>query len=156
MIMKNIIKFPILFAITTMFFALNITHAEDDKYNDPKFYGDTFDWDNSSPIDFLELLKSKKNEKCPTYSVFGMHGKWVRINHIPDLVALLDSKEPCANVCSIYSSFRDCNKSTIGREAAFIIEGFRRGKYPPEINSGRTHEQLDEIKKWWEGYSNKK
>ena len=148
-------KIPVLFAVM-MILALSLSYAENSKYNDPKFYGDTFDWENLGPIDFLELLKSKKNEKCPTYSVFGMHTKWVKINHIPDLVALLDSKEPCANVCSIYSSFLDCNKSTIGREAAFIIEGFRSGNYPPAGNSGRSREQIDEIKEWWKSFSNKK
>ena len=141
--------------LTIIIGMISFCYASEDEYNDPHFYGDTFNWEKSDPFELLELLKSKQNEKCPTYSIYEMHTNWVKIDHIPELISLLDSKEPCANVCSIYSSFRDCNKSTIGREAAFLIEGYRQGKYPPSGNSGGADEIIEELKNWWKIFTGK-
>lgn len=133
----------------------NYSIAEKDDRYDLKSYEDTFGFKHSDPMQFLEFLRSKKNEKCPTYSIHGTHPGWVKESHIPELISVIDSDEQCANVCMTISSFRDCNKSTIGREATFLIEGFRKGKYPPALNSGRADLAKVEIENWWRDYSSK-
>ena len=95
--MAKIIKISILISLAVMICAC--FSVNDNKNDGPQFYGDTFDWKNLGPIDFLEVLKNNQNEECPTYSIQGTHSDWVKKEHIPKLIALLDSKEPCANVC---------------------------------------------------------
>ncbi|VVS95619.1 hypothetical protein [Desulfoluna spongiiphila] len=99
---------------------------------------DAFEWAHGDPVAFLEFLRIKKNDPCPTFAVAGVPDTWLKKEHIPRLQERLDSREPCANVHSIYSSLRDCDPSTVGHEAAFLIEGFRKGSYPPGMNSGRA------------------
>jgi len=118
------------------------THSDHD--------GDTFDWKHADPLGFLEFLKAKQGEPCPTFAVEGVPDTWVTKEHIPQLMELLDSDEPCANVHSVYSSFHDCRKSTIGNEAAFLVEGFRTGRYPPEMNSGRYQLNGEKIRRVYE------
>lgn len=122
--------------------------------HEPRISSDEFDWQTSGPIEFLSLLKGKSHDPCPTYVIHGVTGKWVKEEDIPELIVLLGSDEPCANVCRTISSYMDCNTSTVGKEAAFIIEGFRRGEYPPDLNSGRARLTNDDIMLWWQDYSN--
>ncbi|OGF48902.1 MAG: hypothetical protein A2231_10450 [Candidatus Firestonebacteria bacterium RIFOXYA2_FULL_40_8] len=125
---------------------------------------DTFDFKNKTPLEFLEFLKqiAKNNrDKAGSYTV-GQHGGWIKEEHIPKLIEILDSTEPCANVCSYLSSYLEMKSSTIGHEAAFLIKGFRKGTYPPELNSlrnrspGVTEKEKAEIKQWWAEYKKKK
>lgn len=122
----------------------------------PQISSDGFDWDKSGPLELLGILKDKGHGACPTYVIHGVDNAWVTENDVPQLISLLDSDEPCANVCRTISSFRDCNTSTVGREAAFIIEGFRRGEYPPDLNSGRAYLDKEDIKIWWQNYLNER
>ena len=64
-------------------------------------------------------------------------------------IKLLDSSEPCANVQNPLSSYIDPERSTVGNEAAYLIEGFRHDRYPPRLNSTRPPCDIEEIKKWW-------
>ncbi len=90
-------------------------------------------WEQNSPLDFLEDLKSHplkalRIAKAPT--------GWITEEHIPELMKLKNSTEPAAPVVFFTSQFsRDGEVSTIGREAAFLIEGFTKGTYPPRIIS---------------------
>jgi len=118
----------------------------------PEISSDGFEWQTSGPLELLSLLKDKGHGVCPTYMVHGVTGGWVKEEHLAGLISLLGSDEPCANVCRTISSFRDCNTSTVGKEAAYLIEGFRRGEYPPDLNSGRARFNNDEIRRWWQDY----
>ena len=40
-------------------------------------------------------------------------------------------------------------RSTVGREAAFLIDGYRQRKYPPELSSDRAPDP-GEIRRWWQ------
>ena len=99
-----------------------------------------FDWSHGDPIAFLAYLHAQRNDPCPTVVVADVPSDWLKKEHIPKLENMLESQEPCANVHSIYSSFRDCRISTVGHEAAFLIDGFRKGRYPPRMNSGGANE----------------
>jgi len=74
---------------------------------------------------------------------------WVQEKDLPKLILLLDSPVPCASVALSKSSFWP-GMSTVGEQAAFLIEGFRAGVYPPDLHSGRMAPGLkDEIRAWW-------
>jgi hypothetical protein len=86
------------------------------------------------------------------YSVSNAPSDWIRESDIPKLISLLDSKEKCANVSAYHSSYLDPKPSTVGREAAFLIKGFREGKYPPDLNSSMAEIYIEEIKLWGKLY----
>ena len=145
-----------MFILVIMLGVITSCIAEQTPGKDPKISSDGFDWEKSGSMDLLGVLKDKGDESCPTYVIHGVSDAWVKESDVSSLISLLASDEPCANVCRAISSFMDCNTSTVGREAAFIIEGFRRGEYPPDLNSGRAHLNKDDIKTWWQSYLNKR
>ncbi|MBU8869790.1 MAG: hypothetical protein KOO60_02835 [Gemmatimonadales bacterium] len=106
-----------------------------------------FDYVAEGPLELLELLKtwSSPNWTAPIIP-FG----WVKESDLPALMGLLDSTEPCANVQNPISSFIDSTQSTVGNEAAYLIEGFRNDRYPPRLNSTRPFCDIGETKQWWE------
>jgi len=112
---------------------------------DPAEYGDTFDWDNRGALEFLDFIRGKSG----WYTVWGDHENWVKEEDLPELMMLLDSTEQCANVNRSVSSWIDFEPSTVGNEAAYLIEGFRKGRYPPGLNSTRPRPNKDEIRQWW-------
>ena len=109
----------------------------------------TFDWENKRPIDLIELLKKSKT---PSYMVTGIHNNWVKKKHLAGLIELIDSSVRCANVASMWSSYMDSDWSTVGNEAAYLIEGYRAGKYPPRLNSTRPKPEREDILKWWKNF----
>lgn len=115
--------------------------------SDVKDSGDTFEWQDRGPLDFLKLLRSQHD-----YSVRGLHRGWLKATDVPELLALLDSKDPCGSVAMEASSYYESGLSTVGQEAAFLIEGFRRGQYPPGLNSTRMELNSEELRTWWREY----
>jgi hypothetical protein len=105
-----------------------------------------FDYTVHGPLDLLDLLRTWETDNWTSPILpFG----WVKESDLPALVALLDSTEPCANVQSMLSSCIDRTRSTVGNEAAYLIEGYRKDRYPPRLNSTRPFCDIDEIKAWW-------
>lgn len=98
---------------------------------DPREHGDDFDWKNGGPLEFLEMLRDAEF----SYPVHGVHVGWLRESDRAPLEAMLGSTEPCANVRSTRSSYYPLCLSTIGHEAAYLLEGLDRGVYPPALNS---------------------
>jgi len=105
-------------------------------------------YETHNPIDLLDSLRRLPHSVC----LVAPANDWVKEYHIPVLIGLLDCNDSCANVTAIYSSFTDYHKSTIGHEAAFLILGFRRGKYPPIMNSTHMMWSKQEILQWWKEY----
>ena len=107
---------------------------------------DRFNFSSGSPLEFLAFLKMNRTQK--TYTIHEPILNWVKIEHISSLVTLLESEDECMAV-ALESSSRIRLGSTIGDEAAFLIAGFRAGKYPASLNSERLGEiKKDEILKW--------
>ena len=125
-----------------------------------------FDFQAAGPLEFLEYLRSAAPGKGPEtnaaafgggLTVWGTHRGWIVEEDLPKLIAQLDSREPCLAVAKAISSFRSFENSTVGREAAFLIEGFRAEQdrsgyagYPPALNSNRAPGfDGDAIRAWW-------
>ena len=99
---------------------------------DPQGFGDDFKWQERGPLDFLNRLKSQVEG---SYTAEGIHHAWIQAADIPLLINLLDSKVPCSSVEMTISSDWGKHGSTVGREAANLIEGFRCGVFPHALNS---------------------
>lgn len=66
---------------------------------------------------------------------------FVRAEHVPALIELLDDDRPTAGVVSPLSSILHGPPSKVGIEAALLITGFHSGQYPPRghLWSGQYH-----------------
>ena len=158
MIKKRCMEALFLFALGFIYNFSLMAYAEDRKHKVvsclpghtyTKEVDPNFDFQSRTPLEFLEMLKTKKD-----YSFIGIHKGWILESDIPELIALLDSKERCAPVSLVISSFFDVNGSTVGAEAYFLIIGFREGKYPPGLNSPGSKykyrkETRDKILSWY-------
>jgi hypothetical protein len=114
---------------------------------DPATVGDDFDWDDGTPLQFLEHLKERRH-----YTVANPHRHWVKHEQVPQLIALFDSTDRCASVSGSWSSLHDTRLSTIGNEAAFLVEGAKRNSYPPWPHSLQfeySQEDKEELRRWW-------
>ena len=104
-----------------------------------------------SPIEFLEYLKSYDN-RLHTYIVAEQSKNWVREQDIPGLLLLLDSNQPCAGVMHEPSGSVP-GRSTVGDQAAYLIEGFKSRLYPPSLYSKPyTATQKADLRRWWTNY----
>ncbi len=114
-------------------------------------FGDDFAWQQEGPEKFLSLLRARAQGpdapyKC--YTVHGWHVGWLRKSDLPRLLTLVESREPCAHVRMSVSKVMPVGVSFVGQEALFLIEGYRRGVYPPELHSGAFYDRKDEIVAW--------
>lgn len=101
-----------------------------------------------SPLDFIESLKRYDN-RLHTYIFRNKVKNWIAEEDIPELIKLLDSKEPCAGVMSEPSGYVP-GKSTVGDQAAYMIDGFRNRIYPPSLHSETYDEsEKQDLKNWW-------
>ena len=126
---------------------------------------EVFNFQTKGPLEFLEFLScdSPASGDSPGCMVLGTHRGWIVESDIPELIQRLDSTEPCLPVLKAICSFLTTELSTIGREAAFLIEGFRSdvektgyGGYPPSVNSTRYFTpEKKAILDWWEGYQSR-
>jgi len=105
-----------------------------------------FDYVSEGPLDLLEILKSRDK---PTMLPPGIPSCWISESDLPALFNLLDSNEPCAGVINMLSSRIDTSHSTVGNQAAYLIEGFRKGRYPPGLLTTEPYRGMKELKSWW-------
>lgn len=125
----------------------NESHEGADKY------GDTFDWQNRSAIEFLTLLEQQSGN---FYTVHGLHHDWLRDSDIDTLMARLDCQTPCAHVVISVSSHLPQGRSTVGHEAAYLLEGYRQHFYPPDLASDRFEPNLTELRHWHRKWSTRR
>ncbi len=99
----------------------------------------------------IEYLKALKMERSPSDEfIFREPIKnWVSQKDLPALLALADSREPCASVALGSSSVGNTHGSTLGDQALFMIESYQKGEYPPAPNSLPYDEtRAKELKDW--------
>ena len=104
-----------------------------------------FDWHHFGPLAFLDHLKNRTGRLL----ILGAPEGWIKEDDLPELMNLIDSTEPCPSVRAACSSYIGTGTSTVGNEAAFLIEGYRKGRYPPGLNSTRPRPDIREIRSWW-------
>jgi len=105
-----------------------------------------YPWQDVTPLEYLTYIRFLT---VSSITVFGCKENWVTEADVPALLDLLDSKEPSPNQKSARSSFRDDNMSTVGNEAAWLIQAFRVGCFPPGLNSTRNAPDASELRRWW-------
>jgi hypothetical protein len=100
-----------------------------------------------TPLELLQLLK--RGQPDQVFTVQAAVNGWVKEEHVPALIKLLDSSEACMPVVLAKSSTLP-GRSTIGQEAAFMVEGFRTGYYPPALFAAHTSVGTSkQLVEWW-------
>ena len=102
-----------------------------------------------SPAKLLEILKTSGER----YAISRFRLNYVKESDLPRLVALLDSKETCAFIDLSSSSIYYPGKSTVGHEAAYLIEGFWKRYYPTGLTSQQYKPDIAAIKQWYRLWS---
>lgn len=103
----------------------------------------------NSPAKLLEILKTSGERHA--VSLFRVN--YVKESDLPHLIALLDSKEPCAFLDLSSSSIYYPGKSTVGHEAAYLIEGFWKRYYPTGLTSQQYKADIPSIQQWYRMWS---
>ncbi len=98
-----------------------------------------------SPITLIDTLKTSGDR----YTIGNVRVDYVKESDIPHLVSLLDSKEACGFVDMSISSIRSPGKSTVGHEAAYLIEGFWKRYYPTDLTSQQYKPDIESMKRWY-------
>jgi hypothetical protein len=98
------------------------------------------------------LLLKKLKTSGPQYTI-GQQVDYVKETDLPLLISLLDSTEPCAFVDMPISSIAFPTKSTVGHEAAYLIEGFWKRYYPTQLTSRQFTPDIKNIKDWYSSWS---
>jgi hypothetical protein len=114
-----------------------------------------FDWAHKGPVEFLAYLIRQEDRGVKNVSVSDAPSGWIGRQHLDVLVGLMDSDEPCASVGSRRSSSiptaKDLSASTVGHEAAYLIEGYRHGLFPKYAANCSANVPVDkaELRRWW-------
>ena len=102
-----------------------------------------------TPVQFLASLRLPAESPERIVLIFDKNPGWIRDEDIALLMTHLDSQARCAHVKVGISSHDPSGFITEGTQAAFLIEGFRRGNYPPELDSGAFKPDMDELRRWY-------
>jgi len=105
-----------------------------------------------SPSKLIGILKGAGDR----YTIGDVRVDYVKESDLPYLVGLLDSKEPCAFLDMSTSSILYPGKSSVGHEAAYLIEGFWRRYYPTDLTSQLYKPDVEGIKHWYQRWSHLK
>jgi len=106
------------------------------------------EWNTVDPFEFLELIKEKPDKPVRLRDA---PENWIRREHIDRLVSLLHSTVPVSATAYFASAHAppEGYHSTVGHEAARMIDCYRRGgRYPPSV-SDLDLTDAQEIEKWW-------
>jgi hypothetical protein len=106
-------------------------------------------WASTSPMEFLYLLE---NHPAPVLHLGLPSPKgWLKHEHIDELVRVIDSEQPTAILCWVISPHIPPAKakSTLGSEAAIMVECFRSGSQYPRTCSNLAVVDKEVLKQWW-------
>jgi len=113
---------------------------------------DKNDYSKINPIVFISILKDKSDSIYLDILTQPPKG-WIKDGHIHELIKLIDSQEPAANVCDMKSPHVPSTQSTVGMEAMLLIDAFRTGKYHGTCSDLAKYQvNPEEIKNWYKNW----
>ena len=100
-------------------------------------------WADRTPFQMLSTLRFAESGG---YGLGSKCENFVQEEDLAGLVQLLDSIEPAAHAVLLISSYAPQGASTVGHEAAYLLEGYRVGVYPPSLGSYNFTPNYAELK----------
>jgi hypothetical protein len=108
-----------------------------------------FDWSKVSPVEFLGILKTRLGP-VPIFTVWNEPPPgWIKEADVELLMGLIKSREPAGHVVMSRGSYLPTKRSTVGAQAMYLINGFRRERYPTSLSSDDFRGNPSEYRKWW-------
>ena len=116
--------------------------------------GDVCYFETHTPIEFLDDRRTHPDEPV---MVMDVPEGWITHEDTGHLMQEIGSGEPAAPVVSPLSSYWPDNQtSTVGNEALFLLEGYRTGRYPPDLCSLYYFKaDRTEMEMWWNTTGNR-
>ena len=93
---------------------------------------DTPDFSKQHPVDLLKYLQK---HCCAAVTVMITKEDWITEADVQQLKKYLHDNRPAAPVYNPLSSRLCTGKSTVKREALYLIRGFQEKRYPPDLCS---------------------
>lgn len=108
----------------------------------------TLAWSQAGPLGWLDTLRQRPDA---VFYVAPAPAAWIGEAALPSLIAALDSTEPAAVVCHRVSAHavHAGVGSTVGREAAMLVDAFRRRAPYPGGCSDLAVVEPDALRRWW-------
>jgi hypothetical protein len=100
-------------------------------------------WADRTPFQMLSTLRFGGSGG---YGVGSKCENFVQDEDLAGLIQLLDSIEPAAHAVLLISSCAPQGPSAVGHEAAYLLEGYRVGVYPPSLGSYNFKPNYAELK----------
>ena len=121
-----------------------------DDYRAEQAAGPHSEWWAAGASALVEILRHHPRR---VYLIdMGSRRGFVSAGDLPRLISLLDSADACAVVLQPPSAHLPTRASTVGHEAALLVEGFRQGRYPIVPASDLRHVDLQALRGWWDGW----
>ena len=108
----------------------------------------TQEWSRGGPLKWLGTLRENPRT---IFLVNSAPDNWIREANLGVLMAEIESKAPAASVCYFASAHAIPNdfQSTVGEEAAILVNAFRRKwSYPGNCSDLAVVDPV-ELQKWW-------
>ncbi|MGC4073919.1 MAG: hypothetical protein QM760_15705 [Nibricoccus sp.] len=126
-------------------FAAEKTVISADTFSQPTFQQHAF-WTDTTALQLLEKLERHTDTFITLDSICY---NFVRDEDVPILMAKIDSQTPSAAIVSIVASTLPTGKSTVGDQAAYLIECYRNRLCPLGLTSADAKADKAELKRWY-------
>ena len=111
--------------------------------------GVSFEYERYPPPRLLELLGEAGDG---TVVLPTAPDGWLQREHVSALLSHAESDRPSAAVFDVRSSEQARGPSTVGREALYLVLGYRYGRYPVSLQSDEVDHlgiTVEELSEWW-------
>lgn len=110
----------------------------------PTIITDGHPWKKNGPLQFLQLLRGHPTQIVEVHD----HGppKWIGLHDVERLLELLESTEAASPVMESVCPSIPERPSTVGKQAAYLLVGHLRNRYPPSGNSDLQFDSLNHIR----------
>lgn len=133
---------PVAAEVSTLFYPRKPIHVRP-FFGETPAEGEYRFWADRTPFQMLSTLRFRGSGG---YGVGSKCENFVQDEDLAGLVQLLDSVEPAAHAVLLISSYAPQGASTVGHEAAYLLEGYRVGVYPPSLGSYSFKPNYAELK----------
>jgi hypothetical protein len=101
------------------------------------------------PLDLIDALRRSR-----IVFIGEAPANWISTDDVTKIIKLVRSSEKCGvTVSTLSSSIPLSPESTVGREALFLIEGYRSGRFPPDLSSTNCKLTAEDAEAWYKQHN---
>lgn len=144
-----------LIIILTILSSCNYINTIQPKNNDEKFTFELINTDYSkfTPIEALDsVAKGNNYQEFNNIAFFNISPKnWITKLDVQKLMTYINDTTQCGIMYNAsLSHFYSWERSMKGKQALYLIEGYRYNKFPPSLTSYDRNYDVNEYEIWWD------